>query len=46
MCHSDSDCQTMCPAVSSGTNCCDLTSNTCFPMNGSSCPAGQDAGPE
>jgi hypothetical protein len=35
----------MCPAVNNGVNCCDLTSNSCFPMGGSTCPSSAaDAG--
>lgn len=36
----DSDCQGSCPAVANGgTNCCDMTSGTCFSTPAAACPS-------
>jgi hypothetical protein len=29
-CQADDDCANSCPAVSTGANCCDLATNTCY----------------
>lgn len=40
-CATDQDCQSSCPAAPMGAiNCCDLTTNTCYTPNNSTCPSG------
>ncbi|HTQ48956.1 MAG TPA: hypothetical protein VMI75_39630 [Polyangiaceae bacterium] len=44
-CTSDSQCQSMCPAVSGGgTNCCEVGSGICYATTTATCPAAVDAG--
>ncbi len=40
-CTSDSECQNSCPVVTSGINCCDTTTGTCYPASTSTCPVPQ-----
>jgi hypothetical protein len=41
-CSTHSQCQDSCPAPSSGTSCCDTSTNTCFTSQAAQCPAPQD----
>jgi hypothetical protein len=38
-CKTDSDCQSSCPAISGGVQCCDTKSGACFGSKTSACPA-------
>jgi hypothetical protein len=43
-CHTDSECQTSCPAApNGGLNCCDTSSGVCYASSSASC-GGVDAG--
>jgi len=37
-CNSDSECQNSCPAVSTGVNCCDVTTHVCYTASDTMCP--------
>lgn len=44
-CHTDSDCQSSCPAApNGGINCCDVSSGVCFSNASGTCTAAVDAG--
>ncbi len=45
-CTTNAECQSACPAVPSGVNCCDLASATCYATTQGVCPVIGDAGPE
>jgi hypothetical protein len=50
-CATDADCQTSCPALAGGVQCCDTKAKTCFGSKTSACPvttqpdAGADPAP-
>lgn len=46
-CSFDTDCQSSCPAVTNGIQCCDLNTKKCFATSQNACPKPQeDAGTE
>ncbi len=38
-CTSDQDCESSCPLVPNGVNCCDTSTGICYAYSGSACPA-------
>lgn len=45
-CTNDNECQSTCPAQSSGTYCCDTATGSCYVSQDPQCPAaGPDGGP-
>ncbi len=44
-CTSDTDCESSCPNVPNGVNCCDTSTGICYAYSANACPAPvQDAG--
>jgi len=37
-CNVDAECQNSCPAVSTGVNCCDVTTHICYAASDTMCP--------